>query len=212
MISTRGNISYPQEVNGSGYNNNYLFSNLTTLYQYCSPEIVIFIHGRGNDESLAKERLDRVKSSLEKNNYTFPLIGLSWDSNNLWESAKAIAKENGPRLAHFLLDLKNKCQDTKVRLIAHSLGARVALSSLDSLHKNSTWNNGFILASVHLLAAAVDNEEVSKNPADITADPTNVYSIKSAHGEAIEEEVARFYNLRSSPVQKFLLIWRLPFS
>jgi hypothetical protein len=51
---------------------------------------------------------------------------------------------------------------------------------------------------VHLLAAAVDDEEVSKNPSDIIVDLTNVYSVKSAYGEAIEEEVDRFYNLRSS--------------
>jgi len=199
MISTRGNTTYHQEVNRSGYNNNYLFSNLTSLFELCPSEVAIFIHGWGNDEGLAKERLDRVKLALKKNNYTYPLIGLSWASDKLWEAAKAIAKENGPKLAHFILDLKNKCQDVKVRLIAHSLGARVALSSLDSLHRNSTWNNGnFTLTSVHLLAAAVDNEEVSKDPTDIEADPTNAYSVKSAYGEAIEEEVVRFDNLRSS--------------
>jgi pimeloyl-ACP methyl ester carboxylesterase len=199
MISTRGNATYPQEVNGSGYNNNYLFSNLTRLFESCAPEVVIFVHGWKIDENLAKERLDRVKLSLEKNNYTYPLVGFSWNSNNLWEAAKSTAKENGPKLAHFILNLKDRCQDTKVRLIAHSIGARVALSSLDSLHKNSIWNNGnYTLTSVHLLAAAVDDEEVSKNPSDIIVDPTNVYSVKSAYGEAIEEEVDRFYNLRSS--------------
>lgn len=199
MISTRGNTTYHQEVNSSGYNNNYLFSNLTSLFELCPPEVAIFIHGWGNDETLAKERLDRVRLSLEKNNYTYPLIGLSWASDNLWEAAKAIAKESGPKLADFILDLKDKCQDVKVRLVAHSLGARVALSSLDSLLRNSTWNNGnFTLASVHLLAAAVDNEEMSKDPTDIVADPTNAYSVKSAYGKAIEEEVVRFYNLRSS--------------
>lgn len=39
---------------------------------------------------------------------------------------------------------------------------------------------------------------MSKDPADVAADPTNAYSVKSAYGEAIEEEVVRFYNLRSS--------------
>jgi pimeloyl-ACP methyl ester carboxylesterase len=199
MISTRGNTTYPQEVNGSGYNNNYLFSNLTSLSESCPPEVVIFIYGWRNNETLAKERLDRVRLSLEKNNYTYPLIGLSWASDKLWEAAKAIAKENGPKLAHFIIDLRDKCQDAKIRLIAHSLGARVALSTLDNLHRNSTWNDGnFTLSSVHLLAAAVDDEEVSKDPTDVADDPVNAYSVKSAYGEAIEEEVVRFYNLRSS--------------
>ena len=45
------------------------------------------------------------------------------------------------------------------------------------------------------MAAAVDNEEVSKNPKDILSDYTNWGSVKSDYGEAIEEEVIRFYNL-----------------
>jgi hypothetical protein len=45
------------------------------------------------------------------------------------------------------------------------------------------------------LEVAVDNEEVSKNPSDISGDPTNTNRIKFAYGEAIEDEVNRFYNL-----------------
>jgi esterase/lipase superfamily enzyme len=61
--------------------------------------------------------------------YTFPVIGFSWDSDTEisqdgWNYAKKIAKENGPKLAQFILDLKNNCPQTKIRLIAHSLGAR----------------------------------------------------------------------------------------
>src|SRR5215207_5094470 len=66
MISTRGNTTYHQEVNRSGYNNNYIFSNLTSLFELCPSEVAIFIHGWGNDEGLAKERLDRVKLALKK--------------------------------------------------------------------------------------------------------------------------------------------------
>ncbi len=196
MISTRGILNY-EGIEGPAYGN-YSFLNITNLFESCPPEVIIFVHGWGNDETEAKERLDRVRLSLEKNNYAYPLVGLSWDSNNLWEPAKWIAKESGPKLAQFILDLKEKCQDIKVGLVAHSLGARVVLSSLDSLHKNSTWNNNnFTLASVHLMAATVDDEEASKDPSDISADSTNAYSMKSAYGEAIEEEVNRFYNLRN---------------
>ena len=47
-------------------------------------------------------------------------------------------------------------------------------------------NNGFKIASVHLMGAAVDDEEVSKNPLDISSDSTNANTVKSAYGKAIE--------------------------
>ena len=124
MISTRGSTDYNYtQVNGSGYGNNYQLANLTNLFESCPDEVVTFIHGWGNNETLAKERLDRVKLSLERNGYAYPLVGLGQDSDKLWEPAKLIAKENGPGLANFILDLKEMCHDTQIRLIAHSLGA-----------------------------------------------------------------------------------------
>jgi hypothetical protein len=63
------------------------------------------------------------------------------------------------------------------------------LSAIESLHENPVWkSNGFKITSVHLLEAAVDNEEVSKNPSDISGDPTNTNGVKFAYGEAIEDE------------------------
>lgn len=84
-------------------------------------------------------------------------------------------------------------EEVKIRLISHSLGARVVLSALDSLNKNQTWNN--TIASVHLMAAAVDDEEVSMYPKDILNDLTNWGSPKSDYGKAIQEEVIEFDNL-----------------
>jgi len=122
-----------------------------------------------------------------------------------WLTAKVIAKENGPKLAQFISDYKNKCQETQMRLIAHSLGARVVLSSLESLYKNQQWNNrNFKIASVHLMGAAVDDEEVANSPSYIIDNPSlffdrnelyDPYGIKSAYGNAIEKEVVNFYNL-----------------
>jgi|SRR5918999_559509 pimeloyl-ACP methyl ester carboxylesterase len=203
MITTREGIDY-EGIQEPGYNNNYSFLDIDQLTQLsCPEEIVIFVHGWGADENEAKERFDRVKLSLEKNNYTHPLVGFSWDSDQAWLSAKFVAKDNGPLLAKFIVDTMNKCKqqqlgEVKIRLIAHSLGARVVLSSLDSLNKNQTWNNGnFTIASVHLMAAAVDDEEVSMYPKDILNDLTNWGSPKSDYGRAIQEEVIKFDNLFS---------------
>lgn len=104
-------------------------------------------------------------------------------------------------LANLIFSLVNTCKqdftkDIKVRLIGHSLGARVILSSLNNLVNNSAWNsNNYSIASVHLLGAAVDNEEVSKDKRDIDIDGTNWNTIKSNYGQAIEQEVQDFYNL-----------------
>ena len=201
-ITTRGVLLNAQGVNGSGYDNRYQLSDIKNLYDVCYNETAIFVHGWDTNETEAKERLDRIKMSLERNNYTYPLIGLSWDSDTEWLAAKFIAKWNGQKLSDFITGLMNNCKekqlnkDIKIRLIGHSLGARVILSTLDSLHKNAIWNNGnFNISSVHLIGAGVDNEEVSKNPKDVLDDRTNWGSPKSDYGEAIEEEVVHFYTL-----------------
>jgi hypothetical protein len=175
-------------------------------------EVVIYVHGVwtaknkiDEDAKLmfenAPEIFDRVRLSLQSMEYRFPVIGFSWDSDteissNGWDYAKIIARENGPKLAQFILDLKDNCPETNIRLIAHSLGARVVLSSLDNLNNNQRWNdNNFTIASVHLMGAAVDNEKVSKSSfhtGDSHDDDAIVY------GQAIEEEVSNFFNLFNS--------------
>jgi Alpha/beta hydrolase of unknown function (DUF900) len=205
MITTRERLNY-EGVQGPGYINRYSFLNISQLTQRpCPDEIAIFVHGWDTNEEKAKERFDRVKLSLENNSYSHPLVGLSWDSDQAWLSAKFVAKDNGPHLANFIVNTAVKCKQSepdknvKIRLIAHSLGARVVLSALDSLNKNPIWNNAtFKIASVHLMAAAVDDEEVSMYPIDILNDPTNWGSPKSDYGKAIQEEVVEFDNLFST--------------
>lgn len=101
-----------------------------------------------------------------------------------WTTAKEIANENGPKLAQFILDYKDSCKqqqnsDVNISLIGHSLGSRVILSSLASLNDNAKWNEmNFNITSVHLLGAAVDNGEISKNSADIDGDSGKIFVYK----------------------------------
>ena len=98
--------------------------------------------------------------------------------------AKNIADKNGPKLAQFILDLKSKCRDTDIRIIAHSLGGEVVNSTLASLSSNQQWDKkGVNITSVHLLGAAIDRSSVAAN---------------STFGKAIERLVGGFYNLRNS--------------
>lgn len=172
MLTTRDDREQAEGVEAElGYNDKYPLGDINELYIDCPAETAFFVHGWDNDHYKAKERLDRVKMSLENNSYYIPLVGLSWDSNRDWDPAKLVAKENGPKLGQFILEYKETCKheqnkDVKVRILGHSLGSRVILSALQYLHENPVWNNNtnnFKIASVHLMGAAVDNEEVSIN-------------------------------------------------
>jgi hypothetical protein len=101
LISSREGTCY-KAVQGPGYGN-YNFSNIADLFSSCPEEIAIFVHGWNATESQAKEQLDRVKMSLENNSNGYPLVGYSWDSDNVWIASQYISKWNGPILADFVL-------------------------------------------------------------------------------------------------------------
>ncbi len=93
--------------------------------------------------------------------------------------AKTNAKENGPKLADYIISFHNKCPSTEIHLIDHSLGAAVVDSALVILDKNSNWKNSKI-ASVHFLGAAINNKLIVDN---------------TLLGNATEKVVDKFYNL-----------------
>jgi pimeloyl-ACP methyl ester carboxylesterase len=225
LVSTRSNFNLGTGELLRGHNStDYMAMNVPGLQSsQCPKEMVVLVHGIWVDGTFgvnafedSSEIFDRARMSLAHNHYTSPLVGFSWDSNTKisrdesgWNIGKLIAKENGPKLAQFILDYMNTCkqhnEDTKIRLIGHSMGARVILSALESLDSNQQWNrNKFKIDSVHLLGAAVDDEEVSKNILYIVKNPSTLfdlqewfdpYGVKSAYGKAIEDVVLRFYNL-----------------
>jgi hypothetical protein len=175
----------------------------------CPIEIAIYIHGVWASKEVADEQTKRVALSLNSLNYTIPVIGFSWDSNTPfslenprvsqkgWQTAKIIANKNGPLLAQFITDFKEDCPTTDVRIIAHSLGSRVVFSALQSLQDNrqsmNITNNDTSkkIKTVHLLGAAVDNEQASINPLDCIL---NIPSLECS-GRAIESEVQDLFNL-----------------
>ena len=135
----------------------------------------------------AKEQLDRTKLSLNANGYDIPVVGFSWDSNTVinpsgWDIAKSIAKQNGLKLAKFLSDFKANCPNCNIRIIAHSLGAKVVESALIRLNNNETWknNSAYSITSIHLIGAAISDIATSKN---------------TQFGSAIDNIVDNFYNL-----------------
>jgi hypothetical protein len=89
-------------VTGPGYDDIETYRDLSELTEKpCQNEtVVIFVHGWEESDDNVKERLNRVKLSLENNSFIHPLIGFSWPSDTVWFSAKFIAAENGPKLAN----------------------------------------------------------------------------------------------------------------
>jgi hypothetical protein len=218
VVSTRGHFDLMTGELLPGHNKtDYAASDIPDLQNdICKNEIAIIVHGWSLNEKYANERFVRANMSLDYNNYTSnnnSVVGFSWDANpnkNNWTIAKSIAKYNGPKLAQFILNYADICkdlhdQDVKIRLVAHSLGSRVVLSSFDSLYNNQKWNSEkFKVTSVHLMGAAVDNEEVSKDLSYILKNPVivkdmsewyDVFGIKSAYGKVIENVTLHFYNL-----------------
>jgi hypothetical protein len=150
-------------------------------------ELAIYIHGVWARQITAKEQIDRAKLSLNANRYDIPIVGFSWDSNTAinpsgWNIAKSIAKQNGPKLAKFLSDFKTNYPNCNIRIMAHSLGAKVVESALISLNNNEIWKNNseYNISSIHLIGAAISDRATSKN---------------SPFGTAIENTVNNFYNL-----------------
>jgi hypothetical protein len=200
-ISTRGHFNYLAigELTPKNNSTDYLHYNEVgenksrTQNEIMCPsqkEIAIYVHGAWTNKASANEQFNRTAISLATNNYAIPLIGFSWDSNTPfnedgWKTAKTIAEKNGLKLARFIMDFKNECQDTDIRIIAHSLGAAVVNSTLISLSNSQEWNttnNDFNITSVHLLGAAIDRSAIASN---------------TTFGKAIEKVVGNFYNLRT---------------
>ena len=205
IASTRGSFD---TTNGNETQQVELPSVLSILdINDCPGELAIYVHGIWASDLQAEEQTDRVSLSLRDSGYSIPLIGFSWDSNTVfsldnatlsyhgWAIAKQIANENGPILGKFISDYKKDCPEDKIRIIAHSLGSRVALSALQWIHDNSKEQNGNNtlkeITSIHLMGAAVNNDQISTNPNDCIS----YLPYLPCSGEAIQSEVGYFSNL-----------------
>lgn len=138
----------------------------------CVADATVMVHGwwkKGDDEeaeAAAEAKFEECDAELDDDGYRGVVLGYSWDNDvdsdawdYGWSTAKDVAEENGYKLAQFLLDYKNACDGGTIRLIGHSLGARVIFSALSVLDGSSYWNDpGYAVQSVHFIGGAVDNE------------------------------------------------------
>ncbi|MBS3922408.1 MAG: DUF726 domain-containing protein [Nitrosarchaeum sp.] len=132
-----------------------------------SKELVIMIHGLRNDNAGAIAKITLAKNRLFHLGYRHPVIGFSYDSNTTGahllkharrslRAGQIIAQKNGRNLAMFIEDFKFTSPKTKIRLMGHSLGSQVILSTIENLAKKSQ-NNG-IVESVHFFGASIKSD------------------------------------------------------
>lgn len=130
-------------------------------------EITIMIHGLRNDNAGAIAKVTIARKRLKQLGYHFPVIGYSYDSNtkgaHLLKYAKRslnagqiIARKNGKNLSQFIEDFKQSNPKTKIRLMGHSLGSQVILSTVEYLSKNP--QNKGILESVYFFGASITSD------------------------------------------------------
>ncbi len=129
-------------------------------------EITIIIHGLRNDKSAALNKFVLGKNRLKKLGYTFPIVGYTYDSNTKGAHIKKtalralrvgqlIAKQNGNNLCRFIIDFKKKNPKTKIRLIGHSLGTELIISTITKLSSRKNTQN--IIESVHFFGSSVSS-------------------------------------------------------
>jgi triacylglycerol esterase/lipase EstA (alpha/beta hydrolase family) len=181
-ISTRG---YYDLLTGKTIKNNsyYLYPKQDFKKLIDSKELTIMIHGLRNDNTGAIAKVILAKNKLKKLGYSYPIIGYSYDSNTTGAhlikyvkrslaAGQVIAKKNGRNLGKFIEDFKANSPSTKIRLIGHSLGSQVILSTLQYLAKKK--KNSGIVESVYLFGASItDDVPASKKYGKILQDIVN---------------------------------------
>jgi len=165
-ISTRG---YYELGTGKTIKTNfyYLYPKKDFKKLIGTKELTIMIHGLQNDNAGAIAKVVLARNRLRKLGYSHPVIGFSYDSNttgaHLIAHAKhalavgqVIAKKNGRNLGKFIEDFKITSPKTKIRLMGHSLGSQVILSTIEYLAKKK--QNSGIIDSVYFFGASITED------------------------------------------------------
>lgn len=165
-ISTRGyyDLMYGKTIKNNSY---FLYPKKDFDNLVGSKELVIMIHGLRNDNAGAIAKVLLAKNRLSKLDYHYPVIGYSYDSNTTGahllkharralSAGQIIAQKNGRNLSMFIEDFKSTSPKTKIRLMGHSLGSQVILSTVENLAKKS--QNDGIVESVYFFGASITSD------------------------------------------------------
>lgn len=165
-ISTRGyyDLTTGKTIKTNSY---YLYPKKDFKKLIGSKDLAIMIHGLQNDNAGAVAKVILARNRLRKLGYSHPVIGFSYDSNttgaHLITHAKhalavgqVIAKKNGRNLGKFIEYFKTTSPKTKIRLMGHSLGSQVILSTVEYLAKKK--QNSGIIDSIYFFGASITED------------------------------------------------------
>ena len=165
-ISTRGyyNLTSGKTIKTNHY---HLYPKKYFESLINSKELTIMIHGLQNDNAGAVAKIILAQNRLRKLKYPHPVVGFSYDSNTTGAHliayarhaltvGQVIAKKNGRNLGKFIEDFKITSPKTRIRLIGHSLGSQVILSSVEYLAKKR--QNLGIIDSVYFFGASITRD------------------------------------------------------
>ena len=161
--------------------------------------LTVWVHGWRTDAQEAVEGAEEAQSALEANGYGGDVVAYSWDADKGdsldlgWADAKDIADGNGEKLANFLTDWSAD-HDTPVRVVAHSLGARVTVDTCRSLQDD--FEEPDALTSATLLGGAIEDDDPSLDAG----------WFDDEYGPSIEYAVGEFDNFYSGddPVLRYI--------
>ena len=170
-ITTRGyyDLYTGKKIKRNSYN---FFPKSSLKKLFGKKELTIMIHGLRNNKSDAVNKFEIAKKRLKQLGYTYPVIGFSYDSNttgahlqktelHALHVGQKIAQQNGKNLSEFIIDFKKKSPHTKIRLMGHSLGTQVILSSIEFLGKQKSTNG--IIESVYFFGASIPSSIPNSN-------------------------------------------------
>jgi len=146
---TDSETGYQRDGNWSGYDNG-------------EDVVTVFVHGWGQSEEEGRNGAYICEQALADNSVDSFNVSYNWDSDKGggidqgWYEAKEIASRNGPKFADWITDF-DRDDGRTLRIIAHSLGARVTASALQTL---DGWDKSDIVDSVTFLGGAIDDQEV----------------------------------------------------
>ncbi|MCB1221899.1 MAG: DUF726 domain-containing protein [Planctomycetales bacterium] len=194
IISTRGRFHDGQalEVGNSGPYSMDLPEGMADFWQEQPADIIVIIHGFNNSAAKASVKFHTAEMSLRSCGFEGEIVGYSWDADTQkdpfgttgYHEGRRNAVANGARLASFVADCRERLPGTRIHLVGYSMGARLALEALVAMEDGEQFPQAALqVDSVHLVGAAVDNEEVE---------------LRERYGRAIERHCGFLVNYYSA--------------
>ncbi len=132
-------------------------------------DLLVIIHGFNNDVMNASDTFGLARDSLTSAGYEGALVGYSWDANTQvdpiamtgFHEGRLHTIGNGPKLARFVVDYKARWPNTRIHIMGYSMGCRLAVEVLWAFDQDPALRSTpFLVDSVHLVGASIDDEEI----------------------------------------------------